>query len=72
MNELIEKILEYVEPDGEITAASRLKYDCGLTSFDMTCLVTDLCTEKGVDYKTIDAASLKTVGDLAAALGIEG
>lgn len=67
MEKIIEKILEYVEVDDEITADSLLKADCGLTSFDTTCLIGDLCAEFGKDEKSIDARNLKTVGDLAAA-----
>ena len=43
MEKIIEKILEYVEVDGEITAESSLKLDCGLTSFDTTCLIGPQC-----------------------------
>jgi len=71
MNELINLILEYVEPDDEITSQSLIKTDCGLTSFDITCLFTDLCEQYGVDYKSIDFASLHTVGDIAAVFGIK-
>lgn len=70
MDKIIEKILEYVEVDGELTADSSLKNDCGLTSFDTTCLIGDLCAEYGVDEKTVDVRSIKTVGQLAAAFGV--
>lgn len=70
MDKIIEKIYDYVEVDGEITAESTLKADCGLTSFDTTCLVGDLCAEFGKDEKSIDMRNLKTVGDLAAAFGV--
>lgn len=69
MEKIIEKILEYVEVDGEITAESSLKLDCGLTSFDTTCLIGDLSAEFGVDEKSIDIRNIKTVGELAAAFG---
>lgn len=71
MNELIEKILEYVEPDDEITPDSLIKTDCGLTSFDMTCILNDLCSETGVDYKSINFAALRTVRDIADVFGIK-
>lgn len=70
MEKIIQKIFEYVELDGEITADSTLKSDCGLTSFDTVCLIGDLCSEFGVDENTIDMRSLRTVGDLASALGV--
>lgn len=70
MEKIIEKIYEYVEVEDEITAGSALKADCGLTSFDMTCLLGDLCAELGKDEKSIDMRNIKTVGDLAAALGV--
>lgn len=70
MEQIIEKIYEYVEVDGEITAESLLKADCGLTSFDTTCLLGDLCAELGKDEKSIDMRNIKTVGELAEALGV--
>lgn len=69
MDKIIEKILEYVEPDCELDENSLLKSDCGLTSFDTTCLIGDLCSEYGKDAKDIDLRNIKTVGELAAAFG---
>lgn len=69
MDKIIEKILEYVEPDCELNENSLLKSDCGLTSFDTTCLIGDLCAEYGKDAKDIDLRNIKTVGELAAAFG---
>ncbi len=71
MEKLIDKILEYVEPDCEITGASLLKNDCGLSSFDMACLVEDLCKTNNVDMNTINVRQLRTVDDLAAAVGMK-
>lgn len=71
MDKLIDKILEYVEPDCEITCASLLKNDCGLSSFDMACLVEDLCKANNVDMNTINVRQLRTVDDLAAAVGMK-
>ncbi len=70
MDKIIESILEYVEVDGEISASSNLKLDCGLTSFDTTCLIGDLCAEFGKDEESIDLRKIKTVGDLAEAFGV--
>ncbi len=69
MDKLIDKILEYVEPDCEITGASLLKTDCGLSSFDMACLVEDLCRTNNVDMDNINIRQLRTVADLAKAIG---
>ena len=69
MDKIIEKILEYVEPDCELGAESLLKTDCGLTSFDTTCLIGELCAEFDKDEKSIDMRNIKTIGDLAAAFG---
>lgn len=70
MEKIIEKILEYVEVDGEITADTTLKSDCGLTSFDTVCLIGDLCGEFGVDENKIDMRNVRTVGELASVLGV--
>lgn len=70
MDKIIEKILEFVELDGELTAESTLKGDCGLTSFEMVCLSQELCAELGVDESTVNLRACKTVGDLAKAFGV--
>ena len=68
LEQVIDKILEYVEPDGEITADSSLKFDCGLTSFDTTCVVGELCEAFDVNESDIDMRRIHTVGELYAAL----
>ena len=68
MEKIIEKILEYVEPDCEITADSTLKYDCGLTSFDTTCVVGELCEAYGVSDSDVNLRKIRTVGELYEAL----
>lgn len=68
METVIEKILEYVDPEGEITAESRLKQDCGLSSFDSACLIGELCAAFGVKQESLDLRAVRTVGDLTAAL----
>ncbi len=65
METIIEKILEFVEPDGEITADSSLKNDLGLTSFDAVCLVDELCAAYGKNVDEINVRELRTVQDLA-------
>ena len=65
MEAIIEKILEFVEPDEEITAESTLKNDCGLSSFDTVCLVDDLCRDYGKNVDDINVRDIRTVQDLA-------
>ena len=68
MEKIIDIILNYVEPDEEITGDSRLKQDCGLTSFDTTCVVGELCELYGADPAALDLRSVKTVAELYHAL----
>ncbi|MCH5198023.1 MAG: acyl carrier protein [Oscillospiraceae bacterium] len=65
MEKIIDIILEFVEPENEITADSNLRNDCGLTSFDSVCLLDRLCEEfeKDVDEKKL--RECHTVRDLA-------
>ena len=65
MDRIIETILEFVEPDEEITAESTLKGDCGLTSFDTVCLLDALCSEFGKNVDEISVRECQTVQDLA-------
>ncbi|MCQ2462295.1 MAG: phosphopantetheine-binding protein [Clostridia bacterium] len=71
MEGLIEKILEYVEPDEEITPDSALKADCGLTSFDLVCITEDLSRERGMKADKVNIRACVTVKDLAVLFGIE-
>lgn len=64
MEKLIELILEYVEPDEEITAESSLRLDCGLSSFDMMSLMNELCDAEGIELNFEDVRKCSTVGDL--------
>lgn len=68
MEKIIDVILNYVEPEDEITGSSRLKQDCGLTSFDTTCVVGELCELYGVDPSAMDLRAVRTVAELHAAL----
>ena len=65
MDRIIETILEFVEPEEEITADSTLKGDCGLTSFDTVCLLDALCNEFGKNVDDIAVRECQTVQDLA-------
>ena len=60
MDRIIEIILEFVEPEEEITAESTLKGDCGLTSFDTVCLI----DEFGKNVDDIAVRECQTVQDL--------
>ncbi len=71
MNKIIETILNYVEPDEEITAASLLKNDCGLTSFDLICLIEELNAEYGKSVENAEIKSCRTVGDLCRLFGVK-
>ena len=68
MDKIINAILNYVEPDEEITGDSRLKQDCGLTSFDTTCLIGELCEKYKVSDKALNPRTIRTVRDLYEAL----
>ncbi|MBR5411278.1 MAG: acyl carrier protein [Clostridia bacterium] len=65
METIINKILEFVEPEEEITPKSTLKGDCGLTSFDTVCLAEALCKEYGKNVDEINVRTCHTVQDLA-------
>ena len=66
MDKIIDTILEFVEPDAEITADSNLRTDCGLSSFDSVCLLERLCEDFGKDVDEKELRNCRTVGDLAA------
>ena len=68
MEHIIETILNYVEPDNDITADSLLKQDCGLTSFDTVSLFGELCREYGVPDDLPALRRAKTVRDVYEAL----
>lgn len=65
METIIETILEFVEPEEEITPASTLKGDCGLTSFDSVCLLDALCDKFDKNVDEISVRECQTVQDLA-------
>lgn len=68
MEHIIDTILNYVEPDNEITGASLLKQDCGLTSFDTVSLFGELAREYGVPDDLPALRRAKTVQDVYDAL----
>ena len=65
METIIETIFEFVEPEGEITADSELRADCGLSSFDSVCLLDSLCEKFGKEVDETLLRECRTVQDLA-------
>lgn len=66
MEKLIELILNYVEPDEEITAETSLKEGLGLSSFDLVCLSEEIHDEFGVKLTADIFRDCDTIGKLAA------
>lgn len=64
MEKLIDLILEYVEPDDEITAESSLRLDCGLSSFDIMCLTNALCDQNKIELTFEEVRKCSTVQEL--------
>ena len=62
MKKIIEMLLNYVEPDDEITADTLIKSDLGLSSFD---LGDDIFNEFGVKFTADDFRAYNTVGKLS-------
>lgn len=65
MEKIIDLLLNYVEPDDEITADTSIKEDLGMTSFDLVCFGDDLCTMTGVRLTADDFRYCETVGKLS-------
>jgi acyl carrier protein len=65
---IIELILNYVEPEEEITEDSLLNDDLGLSSFDIACLGSDIEEAFGTELSAEDFRDLETVGRLVAFL----
>lgn len=65
MEKIVEMLLNYVEPDEEITADTEIKGDLGMSSFDLVCFGDDLQTEFGVTITAEDFRNCETVGKLS-------
>ena len=65
MDKIIDLLLNYVEPDDEITADTKIKSDLGMSSFDLACLANDIRDEMGVSLSAEDFRKYRTVGKLA-------
>ncbi len=69
MERLIEIILNYVEPDEEITAETSLKSGLGMSSFDLVCLAEEIYDEFGVKLTADIFRECDTIGKLASYIG---
>lgn len=65
MEKIIELLLNYVEPDDEITADTNIKNDLGMSSFDLVCFGEELAEELGIRLTADDFRSCYTVGKLS-------
>ena len=65
MEKLIELILNYVEPDEEITADTSIKSGLGMSSFDLVCLAEEIHDEFGVKLNAEVFRDCDTIGKLA-------
>lgn len=65
MEKLIELILNYVEPDEEITADTSIKEGLGMSSFDLICLGEEINSEFGVKLNAEVFRDCDTIGKLA-------
>lgn len=65
MEKIIEILLNYVEPDDEITEDTFIKGELGLSSFDLVCIANDIYEEFKVELSAEDFRQNETVGKLA-------
>ena len=65
VEKIVDMLLNYVEPDDEITAGTNIKTQLGMTSFDLICFGDDLFSEFGVRLTPDNFRNCLTVGDLA-------
>lgn len=61
---LKEMMLQYVQPEGEITEDSRFIEDMGFDSFSVMTLVGDIEDEFDVEIDERAVAEVRTVGDM--------
>ena len=66
MEKLINLLLNYVEPDDDITSETSIKEDLGMSSFDLVCLAEEIFNEFNVKLTAENFRSCNTVGKLAA------
>ncbi len=65
LNKIIDLLLNYVEPDEDITENTKIKADLGMSSFDLACFANDIQDELGVLLSAEDFRKCPTVGLLA-------
>ena len=65
MEKIIEILLNYVEPDDEITEDTFIKGELGLSSFDLVCIANDIYEEFKVELSAEDVRQCETGGKLA-------
>ncbi len=64
MEKIIEMLLNYVEPDDEITADTNIKNDLGMSSFDLVCLAEEIFGEFSIKLTAENFRECNTVGKL--------
>ncbi len=62
LEKIIDIILNYVEPDDEITAQTSIKADLNMSSFDLVCLADELYENFKVELSPDDFRECDTVG----------
>ncbi|MBR2868102.1 MAG: acyl carrier protein [Clostridia bacterium] len=67
-DKLVEIILNYVEPEEDITPETGIKRGLNLSSFDLVCLSDEIHQEFGVVLGADDFRECETVGKLVARL----
>ncbi len=65
VNEIIEILLNYVEPENEITADTNIKSDLRMSSFDLVCFADELFDRCGVSLTPDNFREFSTVGELS-------
>ncbi len=62
LNKIIDIILNYVEPEEEITAQTSIKGELGMSSFDIVCFANELREIFHVELNIDDFRECDTVG----------
>ena len=65
VEKIVDLLLNYVEPDDEITADTNIKTELGMSSFDLICFADDVNATFGVQLTAEDFRNNRTVGALA-------
>lgn len=65
VEKIVDLLLNYVEPDDEITADTNIKTELGMSSFDLICFGDDLYSSFGVRLTADNFRECITVGKLA-------